>query len=68
MSFLREFLEEAIGLFIDDGALAVLCVALIALVSALVMLLGFSALWGGILLLAGCIAILAWSVLRAAGR
>ena len=65
MSFIREFLAETVGLFIDDGALAILSIVLIAVVTALVLLLGVPALWGGILLLAGCVAILAWSVLRA---
>ncbi len=57
---------ELVGMFIDDGRLALLAVALIALVSAAVLLLGFPALWGGGVLLAGCIAILATSILRAA--
>ncbi len=67
MSFLRELAEETIGLFIDDGALAALCAALLAIVIVAALLLGFPALWSGLVLLIGCVAILAWSVLRAVG-
>jgi hypothetical protein len=63
---LKSILEEVVGLFIDDGMLALLCVVLIALVTGGILLLGLPSLWGGTLLLVGCIAILAWSVARAA--
>ena len=66
MNMLKSILEEVVGLFIDDGMLALLCVVLIAVVTVAILLLGLPGLWGGILLLAGCIAILAWSVARAA--
>jgi len=66
MNMLKTILEEVLGLFVDDGVLALLCVVLIAVVSGAVLLLGLPGLWGGALLLVGCIAILAWSVARAA--
>ena len=66
MNTLKSILEEVDGLFIDDGMLALLCVVLIALVAGAILLLGLPGLWGGTLLLVGCIAILAWSVARAA--
>lgn len=66
MSVLKSILEEVIGLFIDDVMLALLCVALIAVVTVAILFLGLPGLWGGTLLLIGCIAILAWSVTRAA--
>ena len=66
MNTLKSILEEVVGLFIDDGMLALLCVVLIALVTGAILLLGLPGLWGGTLLLVGCIAILAWSVARAA--
>jgi hypothetical protein len=66
MSMLKSILREVIGLFIDDGMLALLCVALIAAVTVAILLLGLPGLWGATLLLIGCIAILAWSVTRAA--
>lgn len=65
MNLFRIILDEAIGMFVDDGMLALLCAVLIAVVTAAILLLGLPGLWGGVLLLAGCIAILAWSVLRA---
>jgi hypothetical protein len=68
MTLLRDTAETIIGLFIDDGSLALWAVLLIAVASGAVLWLGLPALWGGVLLLAGCIAILAASVLRAVRR
>ena len=56
MNFLRIAAEELIGMFIDDGSLALWSVVLIAIVSVAVLWLGFPALWGGVLLVVGCIA------------
>jgi hypothetical protein len=67
MKFLRIAADELIGMFIDDGRLALWSVVLIAVVSAAVLWLGFPAIWGGALLIAGCVTILATSVLRATG-
>lgn len=66
MNIFRTVLDEAIGLFVDDGMLALLCGVLIAVVAGAVLLLGLPSVWGGVLLLVGCIGILAWSVARAA--
>ena len=77
MNILRTIAREVVGLFIDDGALALLSLALIALVTVLVELAGLPAMWGALALLLGCLAILADSVQarlpqrvsrRAAGR
>jgi hypothetical protein len=57
--------SETFGLFVDDGALAALCIALIAIVTIATLWLSLPALIAGAALLAGCIAILTWSVLRA---
>ena len=65
MNMLKTIVDEIIGLFVDDGMLALLCVVLIAVVTGAILLLGLPGLWGGALLLVGCIAILAWSVARA---
>ena len=65
MTALRLALGELVGLFIDDGNLAIFALVLIAVVTALVKLAGLPPLWGGALLLLGCLAILAESVLRA---
>lgn len=65
MRILQGTAEVIIGLLIDDGSLALWVLMLIALVSGAVLWLGFQALWGSLLLLIGCIAILAASVLRA---
>lgn len=66
MSMLKSILDEIIGLFVDDGLLALLCVALIAVVTVASLLLGLPGLWGGTVLLIGCVVILASSVARAA--
>jgi hypothetical protein len=66
MKFLRIAADELIGMFIDDGSLALWSVVLIAVVSVAILWLGFSALWGGVLLAVGCIAILTISVVGAA--
>lgn len=68
MSVIRTALSELIGMFIDDGSLATLCLILIAAVAGAVELLALPPLAGGVLLLAGCLAILVHSVLRAVKR
>lgn len=66
MNVVRIALKELVGMFIDDGSLALLALILIAGVTAAVKLLALPPLLGGILLLIGCLAILVRSVLRAA--
>lgn len=68
MNVVRIVLKELAGMFIDDGNLALLALILIAGVTAAVKLLALPPLLGGILLLIGCLAILAWSVRRAASQ
>lgn len=68
MKLLVAIWTETIGLFVDDGALALLCVALIAVLSAAVLWLSLPAVIAGCLLLAGCVAILGYSVLSAVRR
>ena len=68
MTALRAALAELIGMFIDDGRLALTLVALIAIVTLLVKLAGIGGLAGGLLLLAGAIGLLVESVYRDARR
>ncbi|MER8429457.1 hypothetical protein [Mesorhizobium caraganae] len=68
MKVLRLILKELVGMFIDDGSLATLALVLIVAITAAVKLLALPPLAGGILLLAGCLAILLYSVRRAARR
>ncbi|MQB42271.1 hypothetical protein [Rhizobium sp. ICMP 5592] len=68
MSVLRTALSELIGMFIDDGSLATLCLILVVAVVGAVELLALPPLAGGVLLLAGCLAILVHNVLRAVKR
>jgi hypothetical protein len=68
VNIVRAVVSEVLGLFIDDGSLALLSLCLIAGVTVLITLLGLPPLWGGLLLLLGCLAILAESAFRASRR
>ena len=68
MTILRLILRELVGMFIDDGSLATLALVLIVAITAAVKLLALPPLAGGVLLLLGCLAILLYSVRRAARR
>lgn len=65
MNLLRNVWSEVIGLFVDDGALALLVLALIAVVTAAIKLLGLPALLGGVVVLIGCLLVLTISLFRA---
>ncbi|BAB51505.1 hypothetical protein [Mesorhizobium japonicum] len=66
MSVIRFVAKEFLGMFVDDGNLALLALVLVAAVAAAVKLLALPPLLGGALLLVGCLAILLQSVRRAA--
>ncbi|MDX8443031.1 hypothetical protein ACWGS9_25615 [Bradyrhizobium sp. Arg314] len=66
MTMIRLVFKELVGMFVDDGNLALLALILIALITAAVKFLGLPPLIGGFLLLAGCLAILLESARRAA--
>ena len=66
MTALRRAFAELAGLFIDDVRLALFEAALISAVALAVKLAVLPPLWAGGLLLLGCLAILAESVVRAA--
>ena len=68
MKLFRAMLGEFIGLFVDDGALALLVAVLIVAVAVAVKLMGLSAIVGGFVLLIGCLGVLALSLVRAVGR
>ena len=68
MNALRSAFRELVGLFIDDGALALLLVALIAIACALEALGFVTHAVLGALLVMGTIGALVASVLRAARR
>ncbi|MGR9187389.1 hypothetical protein ACU8L2_31710 (plasmid) [Rhizobium leguminosarum] len=66
MNILKVALKEFFGMFIDDGALALAALLLIAIVGVLVKSAHVDALLAATLLLLGCLLILAESVARAA--
>jgi hypothetical protein len=68
MNIVRLIVKEFVGMFIDDGSLALLALILIAALTVAVKYLTLSPLVGGILLLVGCLAILVESTRRAALR
>ena len=68
MTALRAAIAELVGMFIDDGQLALTLMVLIAIVTLLVKLVGIGGLAGGLLLLAGAIGLLVESVYRDARR
>ena len=66
MTMIRLVFKELVGMFVDDGSLALLALVLIALITAAVKLLALPPLAGGYLFLAGCLASLVGSTRRAA--
>jgi hypothetical protein len=68
MNILRTAINELVGMFIDDGSLALFVLILILAITGAVKLLALPPLLGGVLLLVGCLAILVQSVHRAARR
>jgi hypothetical protein len=68
MKVIRTAISEFLGLFIDDGSLALFVVILIALVTAAVNTNIVSPLLGGGALLLGCVLLLAESLHRAARK
>lgn len=63
-----EIMGELIGLFVDDGALALALVATIAIAGLAAFLLPGGAVAAGIVLVVGSLGALALNVLRAARR
>ena len=68
MKILQIIWEELIGMFIDDGALALFALVLIACITVAVKFAGLDPLIGGGLLLLGYLAILTESVHRFAKK
>lgn len=68
MELVKSIFAELLGLFIDDGALALLTLAIIAVVVAGVKLFGLPPLLCGVILIVGYLGILGESVLRYAKR
>jgi hypothetical protein len=68
MNVIRIAISELIGMFVDDGSLAALSLLLILAVTVAIKLAALPPLVGGVLLLLGCLAILAYSVGRAVKR
>lgn len=68
MKLLRAILDETLGMFIDDGALALLAAVLIGVAGVAAVVIHVPGLAICLALLVGCVAILAYSAIRAARR
>jgi hypothetical protein len=65
MRILAAVYEEVVGMFVDDGNLALFSVILVVVVALLAKLAPLPPVWAGPLLLVGCLGILIESVVRA---
>jgi hypothetical protein len=68
MNVLIAVLRELIGLFVDDGSLALMILAVVMLAGVLATLMPDFQLAAGALLLFGCLGVLLANVARAARR
>jgi hypothetical protein len=68
MNVLIAVLRELIGLFVDDGSLALMILAVVMLAGVLATLMPEFQLAAGALLLFGCLGVLVANVARAAHR
>jgi hypothetical protein len=68
MTALTNALRVVIELFVDDGALAVAIVVVVTLSAGLAALLPRQPLLAGVVLLGGCLAVLAATVMQAPQR
>lgn len=66
MTQLSVVMKELLGLFVDDGSLAIAVLAWVAIVAALIRVAGVSGALGGGLLFVGLAAILIENIWRAA--
>ncbi|MBU1306765.1 MAG: hypothetical protein KKF33_14765 [Alphaproteobacteria bacterium] len=66
MNLIKQAFEELLGLFVDDGSLALHLVLLIALVTLAVKFASLSPLLGALAILAGCLVILVVSLRKKA--
>ena len=68
MTTLANMLRELAGLFVDDGALALAIIAIVALAGIVAMLIPDVPLAAGAILLFGCLGVLLSNVARAGQR
>lgn len=66
MSILRDVAKELLGMFLADARLTAATLVLVAIVTGLVFATKVEPLWGGGLLLLGCLVILAKAAIREA--
>jgi hypothetical protein len=68
MSILIEVAKELLSMFLADARLTITTLILVALIAVLVVVMRIEPMFGGGLLLAGCLAILVEAVAREARR
>jgi hypothetical protein len=68
MKMLVGLLRELAGLFVDDGALALAILAVVALAAIVAALMPGASFLAGAVLLFGCLGVLLFNTIRAASR
>ena len=68
MRTLIAILREVVGLFVDDGSLALAILAVVGIAAFLAIILKASALAVGLVLLGGCVAVLVENIMRTVRR
>jgi hypothetical protein len=68
MSVLATLLRELVGLFVDDGALALAIITIVALAGTVATLITDGRLAAGAILLFGCLGVLLANTVRAGRR
>lgn len=68
MNLVREILGELHKMFLADARMSLAALAVVVAVAVLIRWVGLAPVWGGALLLAGCVAVLVVSVRAAARR
>jgi uncharacterized membrane protein YdjX (TVP38/TMEM64 family) len=66
MKMLMELLREVLGLFVDDGALALAIIGIIMLAAIFAALMPGTPLFAGAVLLFGCLGVLLFNTMQAA--
>jgi uncharacterized membrane protein YdjX (TVP38/TMEM64 family) len=68
MKMMMDMLREILGLFVDDGALALAIIGIIVLAAIVAALMPGSPLLAGAVLLFGCLGVLLFNTAQAARR
>jgi hypothetical protein len=68
MNFIVKAFKQLIGLFVEDGTLAILLIVWVGIAALGLPRVPIDSSWDGVILFAGCVAILVENVVRAGRR